>query len=114
MQLVFKGPSVRWADPTTQFPELKASAHYQDMYPLMCLSEEGMAQIEEKLRPLVGKLSIEEVWRDAKVVIERCVWCFFFFFFQLLLSLSSFFLSDFPLRLTHFWMDGSRLFWLHE
>ncbi|TFK41978.1 MOSC N-terminal beta barrel domain-containing protein [Crucibulum laeve] len=71
VHLVFKGPRPREIDPTTTFPELKATAWYQDMYPLLVLSEESTVSVEEELRERVGTQGIEEGWRTGRVVIER-------------------------------------------
>ena len=46
---------------------------FQDMYPLLVLSEEGMAEVEREARERVGQQGIGEVWREGKVVIQRWV-----------------------------------------
>ncbi|PFH49668.1 hypothetical protein AMATHDRAFT_147151 [Amanita thiersii Skay4041] len=71
VHLMYKGPRSRPIDPTTTFPDLKATAVYQDMYPILILSEESMEQVNEKLQVHVGKQGIEESWRSNKVTIER-------------------------------------------
>lgn len=41
------------------------------MYPMMMLSEENLAVVEEEARPLVGKQGVGEKWKDATVKVER-------------------------------------------
>lgn len=71
VHLVYKGPMARAIDPTYEFPDLKAFAHYQDMYPMMVLSEENLQAVEEQMKPLVGTQGIDRRWEDDKVKIER-------------------------------------------
>jgi len=73
VHLVFKGPQPRPIDPTFSFPNLVATAKYQDMYPLLVLSEESIVPIEEELRGHVGTQGIDERWKVDSVFIERCV-----------------------------------------
>lgn len=73
VHLIYKGPRPRPIDPTTSFPELDATAKYQDMYPLLILSEESTDAVEHELRGHVGKQGIEERWSQDKITIERCV-----------------------------------------
>ena len=80
VHLVYKGPLPRKIAPTTSFPSLDATAKYQDMYPMLVLSEESMAAIEMELQSRIGTQGIDERWRTDKVPIERqvyfCVmWC---------------------------------------
>ncbi|RDB19507.1 Mitochondrial amidoxime-reducing component 1 [Hypsizygus marmoreus] len=72
VHLVYKGPSARAVDATYEFPELKATSVFQDMYPLLVLSEESMGEVEREVRSRLGTQGIdEEVWREGKVVIRR-------------------------------------------
>ncbi|EKM77780.1 hypothetical protein AGABI1DRAFT_115040 [Agaricus bisporus var. burnettii JB137-S8] len=71
VHLVYKGPAQRASRATYEFPDLKSFAHYQDMYPMMMLSEENLAVVEEEARPLVGKQGVGEKWKDATVKVER-------------------------------------------
>jgi len=71
VHLVFKGPNPRSIDPTASFPDLKATAKYQDMYPLLVLSEESTKVIDAEVRSRVGTQEIDEQWRKQDVVIER-------------------------------------------
>ncbi|KAF9011098.1 MOSC N-terminal beta barrel domain-containing protein [Cyathus striatus] len=71
VHLVYKGPRPRPSDPTTAFPKLEATAVFQDMYPLLVLSEESTTAIEEQLVGHVGTQGIEEKWKTEKVLIER-------------------------------------------
>ncbi|KAF8963903.1 MOSC N-terminal beta barrel domain-containing protein [Flammula alnicola] len=71
VHLVYKGPQPRKIDATTLFPELNATAKYQDMYPLLVLSEESTVVVEKELRGHVGTQGIDERWRTDSVPIER-------------------------------------------
>ncbi|KAK0208993.1 MOSC N-terminal beta barrel domain-containing protein [Desarmillaria ectypa] len=71
VHLVFKGKRPRNCAPTEAFPELKATAVYQDGYPLLVLSQESMNVLEEELRDQVGKQGVDERWRTDKLMIER-------------------------------------------
>lgn len=71
VHLVYKGPRPRESDPTVRYPGLKATAKYQDMYPLLILSEENIPAIESELRKHVGTQGIGEEWATGKLVIER-------------------------------------------
>jgi hypothetical protein len=71
VHLVYKGPTPRAADATHGFPDLKAFSNFQDMYPMMMLSEENLAAVEEEARPLAGKQDIDERWNDATLKVER-------------------------------------------
>jgi hypothetical protein len=71
VHLVYKGPLPRAIDATHDFPDLKATAHFQDMYPLLILSEENVEAVEQQIRPLVGTQGVEQRWENAEVMIER-------------------------------------------
>lgn len=71
VHLIYKGPRPRPIDPTTSFPDLKATAIYQDMYPLLVLSEESTTLLEQELRGHVGTQGIHERWKTDPVPIER-------------------------------------------
>lgn len=73
VHLVFKGRRPRDCAPTAAFPELKATAVYQDGYPLLVLSEESMNVLEDELRNQVGKQGVDERWRTDRLMIERSV-----------------------------------------
>lgn len=73
VHLVYKGPQPRAIDATTSFPDLDATAKYQDMYPLLVLSAESTAAVDETLRGYVGTQGIDARWREDNVVIERHV-----------------------------------------
>lgn len=79
VHLVYKGPRPRTVEPTAEFPKLEATSVFQDMYPLLVLSEEGMAEVEREARERVGQQGVGEEWREARVVIERwaALLCFF-------------------------------------
>ena len=69
--LVYKGPRPRVVSPTVQFPDLKATSVFQDMYPLLVLSQENLKEVERELRGRVGTEGIQEVWKDMTIVVER-------------------------------------------
>ncbi|KAJ7897246.1 hypothetical protein B0H14DRAFT_2333080 [Mycena olivaceomarginata] len=71
VHLVYKGPQPRPVDPTPTHPKLNTTAVFQDGYPLLVLSQESTARIEEELRGHVGKQGIDERWRTDTLVIER-------------------------------------------
>lgn len=71
VHLVYKGPQPRAVDKTYEFPDLKATAKYQDGYPLMVFSEENVLAVDEQTRPLVGKQGVDPRWEDERVSVER-------------------------------------------
>lgn len=71
VHLLYKGPLPRPIDPTYEFPDLKATAHFQDMYPLLICSEENAQAVEEQIKPLVGTQGIDQRWEDGRILIER-------------------------------------------
>ncbi|KAJ7155932.1 MOSC N-terminal beta barrel domain-containing protein [Mycena crocata] len=71
VDLVFKGAQPRPCDPTATHPQLEAKAVFQDCFPLMVLSEESTARVEEELRGHVGTQGIDERWKTERLVIER-------------------------------------------
>jgi len=71
VQLVYKGGRPRPCDKTSLFPELEATAVYQDGYPLLVLSEENVEAVEKELRGHVGTQGIEERWATDRIVVER-------------------------------------------
>ncbi|KAK1221552.1 hypothetical protein PQX77_015671 [Marasmius sp. AFHP31] len=71
VHLAYKGERPRKCGPTSTFPDLQASAKYQDGYPLLFLSEENIVAINEEMRSRIGQQGIEEKWRTEEVVVER-------------------------------------------
>lgn len=71
VHLVTKGPKPRQVAPTTSFPDLKSTSKYQDMYPMLVLSEESMVQVDDHLRKHVGTQGIDAKWSTDSVPIER-------------------------------------------
>jgi uncharacterized protein YcbX len=71
VHLVFKGPRPRSINPTPAFPDLVATAKYQDMYPLLILSAESMAAIEDEVQKHMDTLNVDKEWATRSVVIER-------------------------------------------
>lgn len=62
---------MRPIDATAEFPELKATAVYQDGYPLLVLSEESMGDVNREIKGRVGTNGISEVWKEDDVAIRR-------------------------------------------
>jgi uncharacterized protein YcbX len=71
VHLVYKGPVPRQVKPTVEFPNLHATAVFQDTHPLLILSEEGMADVEREVRERIGQQGIRELWREEKVAVQR-------------------------------------------
>ncbi|OCH90529.1 hypothetical protein OBBRIDRAFT_592682 [Obba rivulosa] len=80
VHLVMKGPRPRDCPPTTAFPDLKATAVFQDGYPLLVVSEESLQCVREKVREAARKEKSEdgwiggmdsERWRDGEIEMER-------------------------------------------
>ncbi|KAF5357435.1 hypothetical protein D9757_013329 [Collybiopsis confluens] len=78
VHLAVKGTSPRKCVPTDAFPELEATAVYQDGYPLLVLSEESMDILQEAIRGRVAEdgnpnavAGIGENWRTEELLIER-------------------------------------------
>ncbi|KAI0789428.1 MOSC N-terminal beta barrel domain-containing protein [Abortiporus biennis] len=75
--LVMKGPVNRECPPSLVFPELKATAVFQDVYPLLVASEESLVEVSSSIQKAVngdyghiGGLDPER-WKDGKIEIER-------------------------------------------
>ena len=66
-----KGAHPRPCDPTTDFPQLEATAHYQDAYPLLVASEESLGAVKERLRSEVGNQGVADRWKEDDLVMER-------------------------------------------
>uniref|UniRef100_A0A0W0G9P3 MOSC domain-containing protein n=1 Tax=Moniliophthora roreri TaxID=221103 RepID=A0A0W0G9P3_MONRR len=71
VHLVFKGTNPRPCKPTDSYPNLKASARYQDGYPLLILSQENVEVLEKEVRSRIGQQGIEEKWTTEKLAVER-------------------------------------------
>jgi len=69
--LVYKGPEDRYVEPTFEFPELKATAKYQDGYPILVLSQESMGVVEKEIQSRIGEQGVQEKWREDKVHYRR-------------------------------------------
>jgi len=69
--LVFKGPRPRPCQPTSEFPDLQATAVYQDGYPLLVASEESLLAIQERVKGEVGVQGVEDRWKNDELVMER-------------------------------------------
>jgi hypothetical protein len=80
VHLVVKGPKRRACDTTRTFPELDASAVYQDGFPLLVASEESLEKVGDEInRWASGEVNgesigaIDALWKASRVPIERCV-----------------------------------------
>ncbi|KAF9469581.1 hypothetical protein BDZ94DRAFT_1242756 [Collybia nuda] len=71
VHLIYKGPRIRPIQATVEFPELKATAVYQDGYPLLVLSEESMGDVNREIKDRVGTQGISEAWKEDSVAIRR-------------------------------------------
>ena len=79
VHLVMKGPRVRPCPPTHAFPDLRASAVFQDGYPFLVASEESLEEVgrvigayatSENPEAQIGHLDRER-WRTGDIKIER-------------------------------------------
>ena len=79
VHLVMKGPRVRPCPPTHAYPDLKASAVFQDEYPLLVASEESLKEVGRAIGAYAASESPEarigqfdrERWRAGDIKIER-------------------------------------------
>ncbi|KAG5643498.1 hypothetical protein DXG03_000739 [Asterophora parasitica] len=71
VHLMYKGPRARPVRTTHAFPDLKATSVFQDMFPLLVLSEESMEDVEREVRERVGQQGVDEHWKEGKVHIRR-------------------------------------------
>jgi len=69
--LVVKGQKARPCLTTLEFPSLKATAMYQDGYPLLIASEESLVSVQERMRLEVGKQYVSDRWAEDELVMER-------------------------------------------
>lgn len=69
--LVRKGPRPRPCRPTPSFPDLDATFHYQDGYPLLVCSEESLLALREQIQGQVGVQGVDERWKKDELVMER-------------------------------------------
>ena len=79
VHLVMKGPRRRACDPTQTFPDLDASAVYQDGFPLLVASDESLEKVGNEInRWASGEVdgesigAIDDLWKTSRVPIERC------------------------------------------
>ncbi|KAG1742716.1 uncharacterized protein EDB91DRAFT_294104 [Suillus paluster] len=71
VHLAMKGPRLRICPPTQRFPNLAAPSYFQDGYPIMLLSEESVAAVQEQIRGMVGVQGVEEKWSNETLQVER-------------------------------------------
>ncbi|EMD31142.1 hypothetical protein CERSUDRAFT_120106 [Gelatoporia subvermispora B] len=78
--LVMKGPRPRACPPTEAFPELSATAVFQDGYPLLVASEESLQAVTAKVQEAARREKGEEGWvggmdrtrwHDGEIEMER-------------------------------------------
>lgn len=76
VHFVVKGPKRRDCDPTLSFPDLKASAVFQDGFPLLVISEESLEHVRTAINNLAREGAVggmKATWENEKVEIERLV-----------------------------------------
>jgi len=78
VHLVMKGPKYRACDATQTFPDLVASALFQDGFPLLVTSEESLKNVGDEVNrwangPVDGKSigGIDDMWKTGRIPIER-------------------------------------------
>ncbi|KAG2070933.1 hypothetical protein BDR04DRAFT_1099163 [Suillus decipiens] len=71
VHLAMKGLRPRICPPTLRFPDLDAPSYFQDGYPLMLLSEESVAAMQDRTRGMVGMQGIAEKWSSDTLQVER-------------------------------------------
>lgn len=71
VHLAVKGPRLRICPPTARFPNLDAPSYFQDGYPIMLLSEESVAAVQERIRGMVGVQGVDEKWSNETLQVER-------------------------------------------
>ncbi len=69
--LVAKGQKARPCRPTFEFPTLKATAKYQDGYPLLIASEESLLSVQKRIRLEVARQCVSDRWEEEDLVMER-------------------------------------------
>lgn len=78
--LVMKGPKRRACSPTQTFPDLVASAIYQDGFPLLVASDESVQKVGDEVNrwandEVAGEsIVIDDLWKTNLVPIERCAY----------------------------------------
>lgn len=71
VHLVIKGPRARMCRPTPRFPDLEAPSQFQDGYPVLVVSEESVAAVQDQVRDMVGVQGVGEKWAWQALPIER-------------------------------------------
>lgn len=69
--LVAKGQKARPCRPTFEFPTLKATAKYQDGYPLLIANEESLVSVQKRIRLEVARQCVSDRWEEEDLVMER-------------------------------------------
>lgn len=80
VHLVMKGPKRRACDTTLTFPDLVASALFQDGFPLLIASDESTENVGDVINQWAGGgvdgqsiAGMDDVWRTSRIPIERYV-----------------------------------------
>lgn len=80
VHLVMKGPKRRTCNATRNFPDLDASAVFQDMFPLLVASDESIEMVGDEVNGWAdGEVDGETIggmndsWKTSRVAIERYV-----------------------------------------
>lgn len=80
VHLVMKGPKYRACGTTQTFPDLVASALFQDRFPLLIASDESLEKVSDEINQWasgeVGGVSIggiDDLWKTGRLSIERYV-----------------------------------------
>lgn len=75
--LLLKGPKRRMVVPTSTHPNLEADVRFQDGYPLLLVTTESLAAVQEKVRLSASGVEgwkvggITSRWQTEELVIER-------------------------------------------
>jgi hypothetical protein len=81
VHLVQKGPERRPVEPTLSFPNLTASAIFQDGFPLLVASEESLQRIGDLINEFVGggrlRGNVDPGWAEGRIEMRRFVYCSF-------------------------------------
>lgn len=79
VRLIMKGPKRRACGATRSFPDLDASAIFQDGFPLLVASEESLGKVGDEINlwahgEVNGRIikGIDDLWKTSRVPIERC------------------------------------------
>lgn len=78
VHLIMKGPKLRTCNTTQTFPDLVASAVFQDGFPLLVASDESVEKVGDVINLWAsGEVNgeriggIDETWKTGRIPIER-------------------------------------------